>query len=109
MAVSVKKDFEAGDEVARMQGIGGNDADAAANIMTPQMNGWASSQYELFNIKLGRQQVKDISDKPSVVWGSWLEGPVLEKINKTKHKHKELLDVRFVPLLETNVLETPIH
>ena len=34
---------------------------------------------------------------------------LLEKINKTKHKHKELLDVRFVPLLETNVLETSIH
>jgi predicted phage-related endonuclease len=83
MAVIVKKDFEAGDEVARMQGIGGNDAYAAANIMTPQMNGWATSQYELFNIKLGRQKAKDISDKPSVVWGSWLEGPVLEKINKT--------------------------
>ena len=83
MAVKVKKDFEPGDEVARMQGIGGNDAYAAANIMTPQMNGWATSQYELFNIKLGRQKAKDISDKPSVQWGSWLEGPVLEKINKT--------------------------
>ena len=34
---------------------------------------------------------------------------LLEKINKTKHKHKELLDVRFVPLLEKNVLESPIH
>ena len=33
MAVKVKKDFEPGDEVARMQGIGGNDAYAAANIM----------------------------------------------------------------------------
>ena len=81
--MAVKKDFEPGDEVARMQGIGGNDAYAAANIMTPQMNGWATSQYELFNIKLGRQKAKDISDKPSVEWGSWLEGPVLEKINKT--------------------------
>ena len=66
------KDFEPGDAVARMQGIGGTDAYAAANIMTPQMSSWATSQYELFSIKLGRQKAKDISDKPSVLWGSWL-------------------------------------
>ena len=81
--MTVKKDFEPGDVVARLQGIGGSEAYAAANIMTPQMSSWATSQYELFNIKLGRQKEKDISDKPSVEWGSWLEGPVLEKINKT--------------------------
>ena len=81
------KDFKPGDEVARMQRIGGTDAYAAANIMTPQMSSWATSQYELFCIKLGKLGVKDISDKPSIQWGRWLEGPVLEKINKeTKYQ-----------------------
>ena len=34
---------------------------------------------------------------------------LLEKINKTKYKHEALLNVSFVPLLETNVLESSIH
>ena len=77
------KEFQANDEVSRREGIGGSDAYAAANIMTPAMQSWATSQYELFCIKLGKLAVKDISDLPSVKWGSWLEGPVLEKINQT--------------------------
>ena len=77
------KEFQANDEVSRREGIGGSDAYAAANIMTPAMQNWATSQYELFCIKLGKLAVKDISDLPSVKWGSWLEGPVLEKINQT--------------------------
>jgi len=79
----VSFNFEPGDEVSRRQGIGGNDAYAAANIMTPAMEKWAISQYTLFGIKLGRITPEDLSDNPLVQWGSWLESPVLDKINKT--------------------------
>ena len=78
-----QKDFEPGDEVSRMLGIGGSDAYAAANIMTHEMEKWATSQYELYLIKTGVQKAKDISEIASVQWGEWLEGPVIEKINQT--------------------------
>jgi len=78
-----QKDFDPGDEVSRMLGIGGNDAYAAANIMTEQMEKWATSQYELYLIKTGVQKAKDVSEIASVQWGSWLEDPVIEKINQT--------------------------
>ena len=75
--------FDPSDEVARRQGIGGGDAYAAANIMTPAMSKWAMSQYKLFGIKLGRIPPDDLSENKTVQWGSWLEGPVLDNINKT--------------------------
>jgi len=78
-----QKQFAPGDEVARIQGIGGSDAYAAANIMTQAMEKWATSQYELYLIKTGVQKAKDVSEIATVQWGSWLEGPVLEKINQT--------------------------
>ena len=79
--------FKPGDVKARMQGIGGSEAYAAANILTPEMEGWATTQFELFYQKCGLLAVPDISDKASVQWGQWLEGPVIDKINKeTKYK-----------------------
>ena len=74
--------FEPTDEVARRQGIGGSEAYAAANVITPEMESWATTQFELFYQKVGKLAKKDISDKPSVQWGQFLEGPVIDKVNK---------------------------
>ena len=73
--------FKPGDVKARMQGIGGSEAYAAANILTPEMESWATTQVELYYQKCGLVAVPDISDKASVQWGQWLEGPVIDKIN----------------------------
>ena len=74
--------FKPGDVKARMQGIGGSEAYAAANILTPEMESWATTQVELYYQKCGLVAVPDISDKASVQWGQWLESPVIDKINK---------------------------
>ena len=74
--------FKPGDTEARKQGVGGSEAYAAANIITPEMEKWATTQFELFYQKCGLLAVPDISEKASVQWGQWLEGPVIDKINK---------------------------
>ena len=61
-----QKQFAPGDEVARIQGIGGSDAYAAANIMTQAMEKWATSQYELYLIKAGVQNGQDADDSEEV-------------------------------------------
>ena len=81
--VKLDKQFSPTDEEARRCGIGGSEAYAAAGVMTDQMRKWATSQYELFCMKIGKLAPKDLSDNQSVLWGSWLETPVIEKINKT--------------------------
>ena len=63
--------FKPGDVKARMQGIGGSEAYAAANILLPEMESWATTQVELYYQKCGRVAVPDISDKASVQWGQW--------------------------------------
>ena len=40
--------FEPTDEVARKQGIGGSEAYAAANVITPEMESWATTQFERY-------------------------------------------------------------